>query len=338
MNPTQKNQPRSESLIKNYGIAFNCGVNGSAPKIEILKPLDEAFELMKKILFHPFDFKKWFVIGFAAFLAGHFAGMGFNFPIGGFPPNQTAPSSVSPDWDEWKPWLAILIVIGIVLFLALIVLFSWLRARGSFIFTDCIARNRAAIVDPWREYRREGNSYFLFLLAVMVVSMLIFGLFGLLGFLFFGLSAHNADNLTVTPLFIVLLVLFFLVWVCFAFFVGLISYFMVPLMYVRRCRALDAFRQTAKLVTEHLGSFILFCLFACVLLIAAVVVGGAATCATCCLAALPYIGTVILLPVFVCLRAYGLFFIRQFGRDYDVWAAIPTTTSPSPTEPPPLPS
>jgi hypothetical protein len=74
------------------------------------------------------------------------------------------------------------------------------------------------------------------------------------------------------------------------------------------------------------------------LLIAAVIVGGAATCATCCLAALPYIGTVILLPVFVCLRAYGLLFIRQFGPDYDVWAAIPAATSPTSTEPPPLPS
>jgi hypothetical protein len=311
-------------------------VNGSAPKIEILKPLDEAFELMKKILFQPFDFKKWFVIGFAAFLAGHFAGMGFNFPIGGFPPNQTAPSSVSPDWDEWKPWLPILIVVGVVLFFALIVLFSWLKARGNFIFTDCIARNRAAIADPWREYRREGNSYFLFLLIVMIASFAIVGLVFLPVWFCVQFANQGSGNTLMIALMAIFGVLLVLAWICLAFFFGVVSYFMIPLMYVRRCRAVDAFRQTAKLVTEHLGSFILFCLFACVLLIAAVVVGGAATCATCCLAALPYIGTVILLPVFVCLRAYGLFFIRQFGPDYDVWAAIPTTTSPSLTEPPPL--
>ena len=44
-------------------------MNGSEPKIEIFKPFGEAFELTKKILFQPFDLKKWFVIGFAAWLA-----------------------------------------------------------------------------------------------------------------------------------------------------------------------------------------------------------------------------------------------------------------------------
>ena len=45
-------------------------MNGTAEKIEIFKPFGEAYEVMKKILFQPFDISKWFVIGFAAFLAG----------------------------------------------------------------------------------------------------------------------------------------------------------------------------------------------------------------------------------------------------------------------------
>src|ERR1700741_451255 len=44
-------------------------MNGSEPQIEVFKPFGEAFELMKKILFQPFDLKKWFVIGFAAWLS-----------------------------------------------------------------------------------------------------------------------------------------------------------------------------------------------------------------------------------------------------------------------------
>ncbi len=39
------------------------------PKIEIFKPFGDGFELMKRILFQPFDLKKWLVIGFAAWLA-----------------------------------------------------------------------------------------------------------------------------------------------------------------------------------------------------------------------------------------------------------------------------
>ena len=53
-------------------------MNGSEPKIEIFKPFGEAFELMKKILFQPFDVKKWFVVGFAAWLA-NLGGGGFNY-------------------------------------------------------------------------------------------------------------------------------------------------------------------------------------------------------------------------------------------------------------------
>src|SRR6266699_3835504 len=52
-------------------------MNGTEPKIEIFKPFEEAFELTKKILFRPFDITKWFVIGFAAFLANLAGGVHF---------------------------------------------------------------------------------------------------------------------------------------------------------------------------------------------------------------------------------------------------------------------
>src|SRR5207237_10217014 len=59
-------------------------MNGSEPRIEIFKPLGEAFELTKKILFQPFNLGKWCVIGFAAFLAGGVNfNFGFRFPFNG---------------------------------------------------------------------------------------------------------------------------------------------------------------------------------------------------------------------------------------------------------------
>src|SRR5437763_14545764 len=54
-------------------------MNGSNSNIEIFKPFGEAFELMKKILFQPFDLKRWLVIGFAAFLAGLSGGFHSSF-------------------------------------------------------------------------------------------------------------------------------------------------------------------------------------------------------------------------------------------------------------------
>jgi len=313
-------------------------VSGDSRKIEILKPFEEAFELMKKMLFQPFNFEKWLVLGFAAFLAGHYAGMGFNFPFGGFPPGQTNHNQISSEWEEWKPWLIVAIALAAVLFFLLIIVLMWLKARGNFILTDCIARNRAAIVDPWREYRREGNSYFLYLLIVMFGSIFIFGMLCLLGFGILAASGQGISNTRMTPLLVFFLAFFFLVWLGFAFFFGLTSYFMIPLMYVRRCRAAEAFRTVAGLVLEHVGSLILFCLFGFCLLIGAIIVGGIATCATCCMAGLPYIGTVILLPVLICLRGYALLFIRQFGPEYDVWAAITAGSVEQSPQPPQLPA
>jgi hypothetical protein len=313
-------------------------VNGSSAKIEIFKPFGEAFEQMKKILFQPFNFEKWLVIGFAAFLSGHFSGVAFNFPFGSFNPRQSNPNFTLPDLGEWKPWLAIFIVAIVVLVLVLITVLMWLKARGNFIFTDCIARNRAAIVEPWREYRREGNSYFLFLLLVALGSMAVFGSIVLVVFIPLGLFSQGVSSDAISPVFVAFFVLLFLAWFCFAILFGLISYFMVPVMYIHRCRALDAFRDVLKLIVTNVGSFVLFCLFGFCLFLGMMMIGGIATCLTCCLAALPYIGTVILLPVFVCLRAFGLSFIRQFGPDYDVWSGMPEASPTPHSIPPPLPS
>jgi hypothetical protein len=310
-------------------------MNGGEAKIEIFKPFGEAFELTKRILFQPFDFTKWLVIGFAAFLSGHFSASGFNFrfPVGNFHPRPN-PTFSAPNLEQWKPWLVILIPIGVVLFLILIAVFMWLKARGNFIFNDCIVRNRGRIVEPWREFRKEGNSYFLFLLLVMLVTILVFGLLCLFGFAVFGFFGQGSNDPKITPLFIIFLGVIFLAWVCFGFFFGLTSYFMVPVMYVRRCRAADAFREVFAVILNYPGPFILFCLFGICLVFGMLMIGGVVTCLTCCIAALPYVGTVILLPVFVCLRAFGLCFIRQFGPEYDVWAAVRSSAA----EPPSLPA
>ena len=144
-------------------------MNGNEPKIEIFKPFGEAFELTKKILFQPFDLGKWCVIGFAAFLA-HLGG-GFNFRYNwnrrarwqDFPGAQGFIDAI----HQIPPWLLIMGVSFLVaLILGITVLFAWLRARGYFMFIDCIVKNRGAIAEPWREFRKEGNSYFLFSLLV----------------------------------------------------------------------------------------------------------------------------------------------------------------------------
>jgi hypothetical protein len=324
-------------LIKIYQTVQIVAVNGSAAKIEIFKPLDEAFELMRKILFQPFDLKKWFVIGFAAWLSNLGSGnYNFRFNRGGWknvPWLQDVDNTINqiPHWILWSG-LAVLIV----LVFALMILFAWLRARGRFIFVDCIVKNRGAIVEPWREFREQGNSYFL--LALMVGSITIvmasvaslpFMLPIIRGVTF--LHLHDVYLICMIVLWAVALLLLILAW-------ALVSHFMVAVMYRQRCRAGQAFRTAISLISNYPGEITFYCLFWIVLGIASAIAACAVILATCCIALIPYIGTVILLPVVVCLRAFGLRFIRQFGSDYDVWAAMPEAPATPPSLPPPLPS
>jgi hypothetical protein len=295
-------------------------------RIEIFAPFGEAFELMLKILFRPFDFVKWLVIGFAAWLATFFGGLNFSYGRGW----RTA------DWN-WRsqyegpaismhhapPWVVPLIIVGVFVGLLFLVLFLWLNSRGRFIFTDCIVRNRAAIVAPWKEFRREGDRYFVFQLVFSVCSLILFG--GLALAFFLGQSAGH--EIIPLALFILCMVVLGLVGIV----VAVIMQFMVPVMYRQRCDAISAFRQVWDLIVARPGVFVLFGLFCLVIWIAAGMIGCLVACATCCVAAIPYVGTVILLPVVTVLFAFPLCFLRQFGDPYDPWAAVKLP------EPPPFP-
>ena len=311
-------------------------MNGTEPYIEIFKPFGNAFELMKKILFQPFDLKKWLVIGFAAWLASLGSGGGsFNYQSDGGAEVKKVNNAIS---QIPHPILVAGIVLVIVLVLVLIVIFAWLRARGGFMFIDCIVKNRGAIAEPWREFRKEGNSYFLFSLLV-VFGLLIFA--GLLSLPLLVPAIQNADFLRTHNIYLIsALAAWVLAMIFFVLAWALITSFMVPIMYRQRCRALKAFTVVTRLIAGHSGEILLYCLFWIVLALASAIVGCVAACATCCIVAIPYVGTVILLPVFVLLRSFSLLFLRQFGPEYDVWTtSMPPEFAPVllplPAAPPP---
>jgi hypothetical protein len=312
-------------------------MNGSAHKIEILAPFNQAIELTRLILFRPFDITKWLVIGFAAFLSGWFnsvGGGGINFR--GFRNWNT--SNAQPTFhfqsvnvDNAALFLIALITVLALFVLAFIVLLAWITSRGRFIFIDCIVRNRAAIAEPWREFRREGNSFFIFLILVLIVSLAVLAILAAIVVVPLLLwRSQHASNLPILLIFVPIAVFG---WVAFAILISVITYFMPPVMYARRCSSSEAARAIYQLILDEPAPFILFILFMIALWIGWTIVGCVVSCLTCCLAFLPYIGTVMVLPVPVLFRSFSLLFLRQFGSDWDVWGKIPV---PATTTPPPV--
>jgi len=110
--------------------------------------------------------------------------------------------------------------------------------------------------------------------------------------------------------------------------------FVVPIQYVRGCGCWTAWKEFGALVTANPGRFILYLLFSLVLSLAigAIVlfVMIVTCCIACCLLMIPYLGTVLLLPVLVFQRSFSLYYLAQYGPDYDVFAvteAPPATIS-----------
>ena len=182
----------------------------------------------------------------------------------------------------------------------------WITARGRFIFTDCVVKNRAAIAEPWREYRREGNSFFLFMVAVAFVGLLVTAVLVLIIAVPLGLfSDYEAATEGFGAVAIIAIIVLGLIWLVVSLFVALISQFMVPVMYRRRCLAKDAFLDVTKLILRYPGEFVLLVLFAIVLAIA-VELWATPGLMTCCIGGLPYISRSALRYVWVFLQALCL--------------------------------
>jgi hypothetical protein len=312
-------------------------MNGTVRKIEILAPFNQAIELTRLILFRPFDLGKWFIIGFAAFLSGWLNSGGGSINPWSFRGWNTSNAQTSAfqfhsfNIDNSAIWVLVLVAVLIIVFFAFLILWLWITARGRFIFIDCLVRNRAAIAAPWREFRAEGNRFFIFLVVVMVAFIAIMAIMA--GLAVGAVVLWRNYRISNTPALLVLVPIAVFAWVALAISVNLIVYFMPPLMYARRCSPIEAVRAIMQLILDEPPAFILFTLFMIALWFGWVVVGCLITCLTCCIASFPYIGTVIVLPIPVFFRSFSLLFLRQFGPEWDVWAKIPLPLS-TPAPPP----
>jgi hypothetical protein len=307
--------------------------------VQYINPFSRAWRRMKNILFKPFNIGKWFALGFTAFLAGLMDSPGggggrSSFNKGDFDWNSLfgLPEDIMKWLSENPFWMAVIIA-GIVVVIALVIVFTWLSSRGMFMFLDNVVHNRSLIEKPWREFKTHGNSLFLWRLAFGIISFIIF-----IGFIVaFFLIAYNiyldGDDLASQLLLILGLVLLGLALFLLVVFISIfLKDFVVPIMYKSGVSVNEAWRRFLNLFSKQAGHFIMYGFFLIglyILLIIGVVIGGLLTC--CCgflILAIPYIGSVLMLPVSVTFRAFSLEFLEQFGDEYKIFPNVSNEIQP----------
>jgi hypothetical protein len=288
----------------------------SAAAPSVLDPISRAIDDTVRILFRPFDATRWLVLGFCAWIAQLGENGGTNF--GSQLRRKGDPwDRILTIWGWIEDHLALVIVLAALAFL-LGILLLWISSRGKLLFVEGVIHDRAAVSEPWVRFATPGNSLFWLRL---VIGLAFFAVFLVLGtFLVRELLAMGLDRHRPGPgdlLALSLWALTFAPLVLAALLVGLlIEDFVVPILWLRRTGAVPALREALAFLSVHAGIFVLYVLVKFVLALCIFLVSCIAVCVTCCIVALPYVGVVILLPLYVFHRCYSLEFLSQFGADY----------------------
>lgn len=312
--------------------------------ISVTEPVTKAIESVKLILFRPFNMRKWFVIGFCAWLACWKAsggpqpkmynnsphGNGFHFNGNGFFNQEMFKNEISKAMEYLGSnffWIVPAACIAIATVLLLWLVLTWLSSRGHFMFLHCVAGNKAEVQAPWTQFKQHGNSLFLFriildmiffaTIAVCLVFTVICGIAlsdcppgPALVFSAVGLAAGILCTISSSVVF---------------FFIKKFTVdFVVPIMFLQTARCLDGWRVFRHTMFARKGALVMYLLFYLVITIALGAITLTAILLTCCCAGIimviPYIGVVFMLPLIVFKRAYSLHFLGQFGAEYDVFA------------------
>lgn len=302
--------------------------------IRYVDPLKRSWQRARGMLLEPFNLEAWFVIGFTVWLArlwdgsilGGDGGIRWNKHDEGHHWGGLVGEGVTRVVDALgHPLEFFVTVMLLLLFLAIGVALAWVGSRGALMFYDNVAWRRGRVSDPWQRLGRLGDSLFLWRVATQLLAGLL-ALFLILPFLvlvapaahvggvFAGLGVAGALLAGLAGLVIGLAVAF----------VGFCTdQFVVPLMHRHDEGVIAAWERFLPLLRSNPVPFVLMALLYMGVWIVVSAVVAAAGALTCCalflVLAIPYVGTVIMLPVHVTLRAFGPEFLEQFGDEFAVW-------------------
>jgi hypothetical protein len=303
-------------------------------KVSVIDPISPAVERVKTMLFKPFDLGKWFTIGFCAWLAylgcggGGGGGGHWNAPHEQRTKIAEGVNSAKEYFLDNLCWIIPVAVIVAVLIIGISILIVWLNSRGKFMFLHCVAENKSEVKVPWHKFRKHGNSLFLFrvvlgLIGKAVVAVPVLGII----LLIIMMVTKAAPVIVFVPITIILGLIVFVLAIVLSLVRKLTFDFVVPIMFLQTASCVAGWREFLTILSVNKARLALYILFQIVIAIAIgtiVFIGFCIGCCFCCASLLlfiPYIGTVILLPIFIFKKSYTLYYLRQFGPGFDVFGS-----------------
>jgi hypothetical protein len=293
-----------------------------------IEPAERAWARARTLLFRPLDVERWLVIGFAAFLsglAGRWAGIsvtphwrldfarGWNGVV-------RAPFDHLADTFDGQGWILLGVPLALA-FLALGLALLWIGSRGKLIFLDNMVRGRAAFVEPWKHYGRLGDSLFLWRLGFSLATLLVAAT--LLAPMFVmarGLGESDLGRPLGAFLDIGAYALALALGLLVAYIALFLECFVIPLMIRHQVTAAAAWKLFVPLLRARLPEFLLYGIVVLLGLIAVFLCLIALAVVTCCvlpvLLSVPYLRSVLLLPLSGFFRLYSVEFLEQFGPQY----------------------
>ncbi|MFA5239225.1 MAG: hypothetical protein WC476_05890 [Phycisphaerae bacterium] len=303
--------------------------------VSVIDPIGPAIEWVKVMLFRPFDLGKWFTIGFCAWLAYLCGGGGGGGQWNGMNKSPEQRAKMTEGISAAKAyilgnlgWIIPVAAAVVLLMITISLVVLWLNSRGKFMFLHCVAGNKSEVKVPWHKFKKHGNSLFLFRIVLSLIGLAVVAV-PVGGGVFLGIMMKTkAVAYAVAIPGIILCGLITIILVISLSLVRKFTFdFVVPVMFLRTESCTAGWREFMTILSVNKARLALYILFQIVIAMAIgamVLLGCCIGCCLCCVSALlfvPYIGTVILLPIFVFRQSYTIYYLRQFGPGFDVFGS-----------------
>jgi hypothetical protein len=313
--------PATDSSLSNVPL---LGVTGAYPSC--LAAASRAFSRTVSLLFKPFDLTRWFSMGFCAWLAyiGTQSGS-FNNVL------ESKPAAAKQQLDGLLDKLSTsslhpgAVSVGVGLLLLSLLFALWLcavRSRGDFMFLHRWYRPDAPIRQCWQAAQASGRSLFVWRLYFFGIAFLLYAIDAYFAYTHILRPYLAADKVWSEALLspaVACATSAVLLSVAVQLVAHLTKAFVVPVMYWHGVSASRAWLAVFALCNQYPGAVLGYLLVALLCGLAAAAAVVLFVLLTCCVGViplvLPYIGTVLLLPVYLFFRGYAVCFLSQWRSE-----------------------